>query len=51
MNKKELIRKAVAIRTDIVMLCQQIPDQHIADAVERLVPLMDSIIKALDSNG
>jgi hypothetical protein len=51
MNKKELIRKAVAIRTDIVMLCQQIPDRHIADAVERLVPLMDSIIKALDSNG
>lgn len=48
MNKKDALIKAVAIRSDLVMLCQQAPDPDIGREVENIIPVVSRIITQLD---
>ena len=47
MSKKEMIEKAVRIRSEIVMLCQVLPEP-LASATEYLIPFFDEIVEKLN---
>ncbi|GEM_PF-4974365 len=47
MTKKEMKERVVRIRTEIVMLCQALPEP-LAKATEHFIPYWDEILKRLD---
>ena len=49
MNRKEAVEKAVSIRSQLVMFCQQIPVRHIADEAENLIPAFDELIDEINA--
>ena len=46
MSKKEMIEKAVRIRSEIVMLVQVLPDP-LAGATEYVIPFFDQLVEKL----
>lgn len=48
MNKKDTTIKAVSIRSEIVMLCQRVTVEEIADMIEGIIPKMDEVIEKIE---
>ncbi len=46
MDKKKLTEKAVRIRTDLAMFCQEVP-LEMEKKVEDLIPKMDEILEEI----
>ncbi len=49
MNKKQVIEKAVRIRSELVMLCQVMPPEQ-EKMAEDMIPVMDKILDELSCN-
>ncbi|MBR1856617.1 MAG: hypothetical protein IJ803_06045 [Oribacterium sp.] len=47
MDKKKMTEKAVRIRSDIVMFCQEVP-LELEEKVEELIPKMDKILEDIE---
>lgn len=50
MDKKRITEKAVRIRSDIVMFCQEVPAE-IEEKIENLIPKMDEILEDIKGIG
>lgn len=48
MNKKDSLVKANYIRSQLVIFCQRITKEEIADMVERMIPDMDKVIDEIN---
>lgn len=51
MTKKEVLVKIVSIRSQLVMLCQRIDEENLADRVEGMIPAFDEIISSIKGRG
>ena len=51
MTKKEVLTKLVSIRSQLVMLCQRIDEESMADKVEKMIPAFDKIISSIKGRG